>query len=116
MGGIVGKSFRANGAGLGVDVEVGCSWAGNTGLSVPDGLIKGALSAGLFSLVIEWSFSGASACVGNSVEGLSSRARNTEVVNIIPHAGGVTSNAFLGSDIIVGEICSTGAFEFTVVE
>lgn len=45
MSSVVGQSLGADGAGLGVNVEVGSSGAGNAGLSVPDGLVVGALRA-----------------------------------------------------------------------
>jgi hypothetical protein len=45
LGGVVIKTFGADGAGLGVDVEVGSLGAGNASPAIPDGLIVGAFGA-----------------------------------------------------------------------
>jgi hypothetical protein len=61
LGGVVDKAFRADGAGLGVDIVVGSLGAGDAGLTVPNGLIEGALDAFSSLGVDERSSLGASA-------------------------------------------------------
>lgn len=64
---IVDETLGADSAGLGVDVEVGVGGASNTGLSVPDGLVKGAFGALSGLGVDEGSGLGAGAVSGRSI-------------------------------------------------
>lgn len=81
---IVDESLGADCAGLGVDVEVGVGGAGNAGLSVPDGLVEGALGALSGPGVDEGSGLGAGAGSSCSVVGRSLGAGDAFGILLIP--------------------------------
>ena len=95
MSGVIPKTLRANSACLRVDIEVGIGRAGNTSLSVPDRLVKGA---GISS---QRSTGGvlADALQLAVIESVASGAANTLSLTIVPV--GELRAAFAGQSINV---------------
>jgi hypothetical protein len=74
------KTFRADSAGLRVDVEVGVGWASDTSFSVPDRLVLGA------GVSAEWCAGGviADAFQLGGIEGVSGRAADALALALVP--------------------------------